>query len=131
MKAALLATACAALTFSLAAHADSGKLLLTGGVSSIDGAAGGGLTPWAVIGSNATAREIGATAQATRTTTGDYSLNVIGATLGWHDRVEVSFARQDFDASPSIALNGIAAFGITPGQHLKMDILGAKLRIAG
>lgn len=26
-----------------------GKLLLTGGVSSIDGAAGGGLTPWAVI----------------------------------------------------------------------------------
>ena len=36
------------------AQADTGKLLLTGGVSSIDGAAGGGLTPWAVIGSNAT-----------------------------------------------------------------------------
>ena len=29
------------------ARADGGKLLLTGGVSSIDGAAGGGLTPWA------------------------------------------------------------------------------------
>jgi len=28
----------------------SGKLLLTGGVSQIEGAAGGGLTPWAVIG---------------------------------------------------------------------------------
>ncbi|TAN00662.1 MAG: DUF3034 family protein, partial [Rhodanobacteraceae bacterium] len=27
-----------------------GKLLLTGGVTSISGAAGGGLTPWAVIG---------------------------------------------------------------------------------
>ena len=36
------------------AQADTGKLLLTGGVSSIDGAAGGGLTPWAVIGTNAT-----------------------------------------------------------------------------
>ena len=28
----------------------SNKLLLTGGVSQIEGAAGGGLTPWAVIG---------------------------------------------------------------------------------
>jgi len=36
------------------AQADTGKLLLTGGVSSITGSAGGGLTPWAVIGSNAT-----------------------------------------------------------------------------
>ena len=41
--------ACAALACagaSLPAHAETGKLLLTGGVSSIDGAAGGGLTPW-------------------------------------------------------------------------------------
>ncbi|MBT9441627.1 MAG: DUF3034 domain-containing protein, partial [Acidovorax sp.] len=30
------------------AHADTGKLLLTGGVSTIAGSAGGGLTPWAV-----------------------------------------------------------------------------------
>ena len=44
-----------------------GKLLLTGGVSSIDGAAGGGLTPWAVTGSHATGSEIGATAFFTRT----------------------------------------------------------------
>jgi Protein of unknown function (DUF3034) len=43
----------------LNAQADTGKLLLTGGVSSIDGAAGGGLTPWAVIGSNAEDGEIG------------------------------------------------------------------------
>ncbi|MGP1665525.1 MAG: DUF3034 family protein, partial [Rhodanobacter sp.] len=28
----------------------SNKLLLTGGVSQLEGAAGGGLTPWAVIG---------------------------------------------------------------------------------
>ncbi|MDP3170098.1 MAG: DUF3034 family protein, partial [Polaromonas sp.] len=44
---------------SVSAHAETGKLLLTGGVSSIDGAAGGGLTPWAVIGSNATEGEVG------------------------------------------------------------------------
>ena len=29
---------------------DGGKLLLTGGVSQLEGAAGGGITPWAVIG---------------------------------------------------------------------------------
>jgi hypothetical protein len=114
-----------------AAQADTGKLLLTGGVSSIDGAAGGGLTPWAVIGSNATAGEIGASAYLTRARTQDYALTGYGAALGYHERLEVSLARQDFDASPAVALNGIAAFGVQPGQHLKMDVIGLKLRLAG
>ena len=113
------------------AHADTGKLLLTGGVSSIDGAAGGGLTPWAVIGSNATEREIGATAAVTRVHTQDYGLTVTGAAIGWHDRAELSLARQDFGASPATALNGIAAFGIAPSPHLKMEIVGLKVRVAG
>jgi hypothetical protein len=113
------------------AQADTGKLLLTGGVSSIDGAAGGGLTPWAVIGSNATAGEIGGSAFVTRTTTQDYGLNVYGAAVGFHDRVELSLARQDFDASPAIALNGVAPFGVAPGQHIKMDIVGVKVKVAG
>ena len=114
-----------------AAMADTGKLLLTGGVSSIDGAAGGGLTPWATIGTNATDGEIGASAFVSRATSQDYSLNVVGAALGYKDRFEVSIARQDFDASPAIALNGIAPFGVQPGQKIKMDILGLKLRVAG
>ena len=113
------------------ATADTGKLLLTGGVSSIDGAAGGGMTPWAVIGTNATSGEIGGTAFVTRANTQDYGLTTIGAAVGWHDRVEVSLAQQDFNASPSIALNGIAPFGVMPGQHIKMDILGIKLKVAG
>ena len=65
MKFSSLSAACAAMICagaSLSAYAETGKLLLTGGVSSIDGAAGGGLTPWAVIGSNATEGEVGATA---------------------------------------------------------------------
>ena len=41
------------------AQADTGKLLLTGGVSSIDGAAGGGLAPWAVIGSQGVVQLLG------------------------------------------------------------------------
>ncbi|MBB2486730.1 DUF3034 family protein [Mitsuaria sp. WAJ17] len=102
-----------------------GKLLLTGGVSSIDGAAGGGLTPWALIGSYAAPGEVGATAFATRVHTQDYGLTVYGAALGLHDRFELSLARQDFSTGPTGAALGL------PGLHLKQDIFGAKWRIAG
>ena len=123
-----MALAVTALVCGLA-QADTGKLLLTGGVSSIDGAAGGGLTPWAVIGSNATDGEVGATAHVSRASTQDYGLTTYGAALGFKDRIELSVARQDFNASPAIALNGIAPFGVTPGQHIKMDVLGLKVKL--
>lgn len=113
------------------AHADTGKLLLTGGVSTIAGSAGGGLTPWAVIGSNATEGEVGFSGYVTRAATQDYGLNGYGVAVGLHDRVELSLARQDFGASPAIALNGIAPFGVTPGQHIQMDIVGIKVKVAG
>lgn len=125
----------AALPFSLAAplHAQeapklgwgSGKLLLTGGVSSIDGAAGGGLTPWAVTASYATENQVGATAHLTRVKTQDYSMNAYGAAIGIADRFEFSIARQDFDTGATGTALGL------PGLHLKQDILGAKLRVAG
>ncbi|MDR7306381.1 DUF3034 family protein [Rhodoferax saidenbachensis] len=112
------------------AHADTGKLLLTGGVSSIDGAAGGGLTPWAVIGTNATEGEVGFSAHVSRAATQDYSLNTMGVAVGFKDRVEVSLARQDLDASPATALNGLG-FNVQAGQHVKMDVLGVKVKVAG
>lgn len=128
----LLASAAAlALATTSPAHADTGKLLLTGGVSTIAGSAGGGLTPWAVIGSNATEGEVGFSGYATRAATQDYGLNGYGVAVGLHDRVELSLARQDFDASPAVALNGIAPFGVTPGQHIQMDIVGIKVKLAG
>ncbi|MBI3367217.1 MAG: DUF3034 family protein [Burkholderiales bacterium] len=107
------------------AQADNGKLLLTGGVASIDGAAGGGLTPWAVTGSYATHGQVGATAHLTGVKTQDYSMTAYGAAISWGERVEFSLARQDFDAK-----NNLAPLGLT---HLKLrqDIVGAKLRVAG
>ena len=107
------------------AWAGGGKLLLTGGVSSIDGAAGGGLSPWAVTGSYATQGEWGATAHASTAQTGDYGLAGYGAALGWGDRFEASIALQDFDTR-----NNLAALGLG-GLHLKQDIVGLKLRLAG
>jgi hypothetical protein len=103
----------------------SGKLVLTGGVSSIDGAAGGGLSPWAVIGGYATERQWGLTAFATRVTTTDYALNAYGAALGVDDRFEVSLARQDFDTAATGTALGL------PGLHLEQGIVGVKWRIAG
>jgi Protein of unknown function (DUF3034) len=116
-----------ALLVAASAHAQTfppgdgnGKLLLTGGVTSIDGAAGGGLTPWAVIGSYATSGEVGATAFITRATTQDYGLTTYGAAVGFKDRVEVSIARQEFNASV-----------VVPDTTLKLDIIGVKVKVAG
>ncbi|KAF3997836.1 DUF3034 family protein [Glaciimonas immobilis] len=120
----------AGLLISSGAYADTGKLLLTGGVTSIDGAAGGGLTPWAVIGSNATADQIGGTVHFSRAKVNDYSLNTYGASVGIMDRVELSLARQDFDASPVVGVNGLG-FNVSNSQHIKMDILGVKVKVAG
>jgi hypothetical protein len=103
----------------------NGKLLLTGGVSTIDGAAGGGLTPWAVTASYATSNQFGGTAHATRVVTQEYAMNAYGAALGIDDRFEVSIARQDFDTG----ITG-TALGL-PGLHLKQDIVGLKWRFAG
>ncbi|KQV48660.1 hypothetical protein ASC95_22400 [Pelomonas sp. Root1217] len=115
----------AAALLGTSALAQSGKLLLTGGVSSIDGAAGGGLTPWAVTGSYATAGEVGATAFITRAKTGNYGLLTYGAAIAFHDRIEVSLARQDFDTESNLAPLGL------DGLHLKQDILGVKMRVIG
>lgn len=122
--AAAVVAASAAFT-GTATLADTGKLLLTGGVSSVDGAAGGGLTPWAVIGSNATDDEIGASAFATRVGTKDYGLTGYGVAVGIHDRFELSLAKQDFDTKGTGTALGL------PGLHLKQTILGAKARVYG
>ena len=110
---------------STALAAGNGKLLLTGGVSSLEGAAGGGLTPWAVTGSYATTGQTGGTAFATRVRTRDYALTAYGAAVAWNERVELSIARHDFDTG-----NNLAPLGL-PGLHLKQDIVGAKVRVAG
>lgn len=118
------------LMLSAGVYAETGKLLLTGGVSSIDGAAGGGLTPWAVIGSNATADQIGGTAHISRAVVNDYALTTYGAAIGVADRIEFSIAEQNFDASPVVGVNGLG-FHVNNGQHIKMDIVGVKVKVAG
>ncbi len=108
-----------------AAQADTGKLKLTGGVSSVDGVAGGGISPWALIGTNATTSEWGASAFVSRANTQAYSLGVVGAALAWNDRVEVSLAKQGFDTGATGVALGL------PGLSLKQNIVGVKVRLMG
>ena len=121
----IVTTAISAALLCAGAQADTGKLLLTGGVSTIEGAAGGGLTPWAVIASNATQGEIGGSAYLTNVGTQDYGLNGYGAALGIHDRFELSIAQQDLNTRGTGTALGF------PGLHLKQTVVGAKVRLLG
>ena len=104
----------------------SGKLLLTGGVSQIEGAAGGGLVPWAVIGGYGTTGQWGANVFATRVRTSDFGLDSYGFAVGVNDRVELSVARQSFDTRAAGA-----ALGLGAGFKFEQNIVGAKVRVLG
>ncbi|KUM41490.1 DUF3034 family protein [Pseudomonas sp. EpS/L25] len=106
-------------------QADGGKLLATGGASSLEGAAGGGITPWAVIGGYGESGQPGATAFATRVWTGDYRLDAAGAAVAYDNRVEVSYARQRLDMPTLRRLMNLAE------ESLSQDVIGAKVRLAG
>lgn len=103
-----------------------GKLLLTGGVSPIEGAAGGGLTPWAVIGGYGTASQVGANAHATYVRTQDFALTTYGALVGVANRVELSVSRQVFDTRAAGAQLGLGS-----GFKFNMDTIGLKVRLFG
>lgn len=109
-----------------AASATGGKLLLTGGVTQVEGAGGGGLTPWAVIGGYGTRDQIGGNAFYTRVDVDDYSLDSYGALVGFYDRVELSVSRQRFDTE---AVG--AALGLGRGFAFRQETFGLKVRLFG
>jgi len=100
---------------------DMGKLTATGGVSTVEGAGGGGLVPWALISGYGSRDSWGANAHATRLVTQDYSLDTYGVAVGIADRVELSLAQQSFKGSlaPLDAL------------RLQQDIVGIKVKVVG
>lgn len=104
----------------------SSKLLLTGGVTSIEGAAGGGLTPWAIIGGYGTRDQVGANAFLTNVRAKDYELRSAGALVGLYDRVELSVAQQKFDTRDVGSLLGLGR-----GYTFTQDIVGVKVKVAG
>lgn len=110
----------------------SNKLLLTGGVSQVEGAAGGGLTPWAVIGGYGTNNEIGGNVHYTYAKTNDFKLDSYGVTIGIYNRVELSVAQQKFDVSDlrNKVSTGLGADAIGRNK-IEQTIIGAKVRVLG
>lgn len=100
---------------------DMGKFLATGGVSQLEGAGGGGLTPWALITGYGTRDSWGGNGHYTKVMTDDYALDSFGVAVGLMDRVELSLARQDFQGN------------LAPLDQLriKQDIFGLKVKLAG
>ena len=103
-----------------------GKLLLTHGVSALEGGAGGGLSTWAVIAGDETDHGVGGEVHATYVGVSDYKVRSFGGAVGWHDRVEVSAARQDFDTGATGA-----KLGLGKGFTFKQTVLGVKVRVLG
>lgn len=127
-----MAAACAAVLVltpgAAAAHEgrSGGKLILTDGITTAEGAAGGGLATWAVIAGNETKDGIGGTAHATYVSLPDFDLEAYGAAVGAFDRVEVSYTHQSFDTRAAGAALGLGR-GYTFGQHA----IGAKVKLFG
>lgn len=103
-----------------------GKLLLTGGVSSIEGAGGGGLATWAVTTGYGAGDGIGANVHATWVDLPDYEFRSAGVAIGLWDRVELSAARQEFDTQDTGALLGLGS-----GFTFTQDVYGLKVRVLG
>jgi hypothetical protein len=105
---------------------DEGRLLSTGGISTVEGSSGGGLANWAVIGGYGTDDGVGVTAHETFIGLRSFNLNSAGAAVGLYNRVELSYARQDFDTRDTGA-----ALGLGKGFRFDENVYGAKLRLFG
>ncbi|MBU2840810.1 DUF3034 family protein [Acidithiobacillus thiooxidans] len=132
-KAVILAVACTlGAMVPVAANAaigssclfGQGRILGTGAVTAIDGAAGGGINPWAVISGYGTNQQIGATAFYSHVLLNNYNMDAYGASVGLFNRIELSFARQSFGlgntgAALDQAINGYAygKLGVTPNAE--------------
>lgn len=105
---------------------NGGKLLLTNGVSTIEGTGGGGLATWSTIAGNATQEGIGGSVHGTVIELPDYNWTSFGVSLGFFDRVELSYARQNLDT-----IDVGTSLGLGRGYTLNQDIFAAKVRLVG
>lgn len=107
----------AALLGSPACLAGS-KIIATGGATNIEGSAGGGIVPWALLNGYGSSGEWAATAFATQVGVDDFTLNVQGVSVSYDNSWEWSLARQRFQLD-------------SLGGELHQDIFGVKYHLAG
>ncbi|TVP92906.1 MAG: DUF3034 family protein [Pseudomonadaceae bacterium] len=121
-----LGLSCVLLGMALSTPAMAGdRLLATGGASSIEGAAGGGIVPWAVLSGYGTREQWGGDVFATHVDTRDYRFDSYGVSFSYANRVELSFARQRLD------IGRLSRQLSLPDSSLHQDVYGMKVRLFG
>ena len=119
MKTKLITLTAVAISTLAVADVNAGsRLIATSGVTQLEGGAGGGLTPWAVISGYADEGEYSIGAFHTSTDVQDFRLKVNGVSASYDNRFEISAALQSFE------IKGVAG-------DLRQEIYGAKYRICG
>lgn len=103
-----------------------GKLLLTGGVSNVEGAGGGGLSTWATTNGYGDDDGVGGNVHGTVANLSDFKLTTYGGAVSLFDRLEFSYARQKFDTQEA----GVS-LGLGKGFTFNQDVYGAKVVVAG
>ncbi|MFJ3482140.1 DUF3034 family protein [Pseudomonas sp. NPDC090202] len=121
----MVAGGCASALSGTAEAGGQGRLIATGGATSIEGAAGGGIIPWAVLAGYDEKGEWGTNLFATHIDLPDYTLDVAGMAFSYGNRVEVSYAHQRFD------LGSLVHKFSLPEDNLSQDIFGVKVRLFG
>ncbi|MEZ4281258.1 MAG: DUF3034 family protein [Myxococcota bacterium] len=104
--------------FGAVAARAGGRLLATDGATQIEGSAGSGIVPWAVIAGTETRDEIGGSGFATGVFVDELRLASFGIAAGFWDRVELSFAHQILEVRPL-------------DEDLRQNVFGLKVRLAG
>jgi Protein of unknown function (DUF3034) len=101
------------------------RILATGGASQVEGSAGGGIVPWAVLSGYGQTGEWGGDAFGTYIKTDDFDVSAAGISLSYNNRVEVSIATQ------ILGIDAIQGSLNLPDDELKQTIIGAKVRLFG
>ncbi len=99
-------------------YAADGKLIGTAGLVQLEGTGGGGIVPWATLSGYDSRDEISVSAVSTKVNLPDYRLDVLGLSASFFDKLEVSFAQQNFTLKSS-------------GTDISQNIFGLKYRLYG
>lgn len=136
---AALVTAALACGSASAGWYNDGKVFLTGGVFTVDGAGGGGAVPWATITGYETRDGINGGLGFTYVSLPNYDLNIFGGAVGFFDRFELSYSNTKLSTDlPIVDLVGLLDETLNLGlgldawnSQLHMQTFGAKLRLFG
>ncbi len=114
-----------ALSSSAQAQEPGTRMRATGGVAQVEGAAGGGLVPWAVISGYGQTGEWNSSFFVIQTNVDDISTTGVGANFSYGNRFELSYTQQDLN------LSAFADALPVPTNGSKLEIYGAKVRLFG